>query len=420
MHFTSSTIALVAALLVNDAAAGVIGAYPKHGYKHQDIKPRAEVFVTETSTVWVTVPFGAANAQAQADPTPAPKPEGPIDPEMVKGHFQWVSSVSRDGRLKALQAEASAAWSSYFNANYGVPKGGPAIATAAPAPPSPPPAEPAPPPPPAPAPAPEPEPIIAFEQPAPEPEPKAAPPPPPPPPPPSTGTAFSGAKRGLAYNNANLLTTFIGGLFGKVSWAYNWGSTSASIPSGIEYVPMLWGIQDQHTHNWNEAANKAIASGSTHLLAFNEPDHWEQASTDPGTCAQAYLTHMQPFAGRAKLGAPAVTNGGGDMGLNYLSKFMAACSSCTIDFVPVHWYDAAANIEYFKKHIEAARDVAGGRPLWITEFGAHGSDAEQAAFLAQALPWLEAQPYVEKYAYFFVDGILSNSAQVGTAYLNSA
>ena len=395
MHFTNSAIALVAALLVNDVAAGVIAAHPRHGYRHVDIKPRAEIWVTETATVWVTVPFGGVVAQAEPTPAPAPVP----DAAALEAEAKAQKAAAKAERLKVLQAEESAAWHSLYMANYGVPP----KQTPAPAPPAQAAPPPPPPPPPAPAPAaPPPPPVVVDEQPAPVPEVKVAAAPPPPPPP-STGTA-SGAKRGLAYNNANLVSSYVGGQGGKVSWAYNWGSTSASIPNGIEYVPMLWGIQDQHTHNWNDAANKAIASGSTHLLAFNEPDHWEQASTDPGTCAQAYMTHIQPFAGRAKLGAPAVTNGGGDMGLTYLKRFMDACSSCTIDFVPVHWYDAAANVEYFKKHIEAARDVAGGRALWITEFGAHGSDAEQAAFIAEVLPWLEAQPYVERYSYFFVDG----------------
>jgi hypothetical protein len=39
-------------------------------------------------------------------------------------------------------------------------------------------------------------------------------------------------------------------------------------------------------------------------------------------------------------------------------------------------YDKADNVQYFKDHINRARDVAGGRPIWITELGPQGTDAE--------------------------------------------
>jgi hypothetical protein len=41
-----------------------------------------------------------------------------------------------------------------------------------------------------------------------------------------------------------------------------------------------------------------------------------------------------------------------------------------------------------------------GKPVWLTEFGASGSNAEQAAFLNVMVPWLNQQKYVARYAYF--------------------
>ena len=63
-------------------------------------------------------------------------------------------------------------------------------------------------------------------------------------------------------------------------------------------------------------------------------------------------------------------------------------------------YDDASNAEYFKKHVEAAREVAAGRPIWITEFKARGSDERVKAFLDEVLPWLDASGDVHRYAYF--------------------
>lgn len=60
------------------------------------------------------------------------------------------------------------------------------------------------------------------------------------------------------------------------------------------------------------------------------------------TAVSAYQEWIQPFAGQALLGAPAVTNSGGTpadpMGLLYLEYFIGNCTGCTIDFINLHWY----------------------------------------------------------------------------------
>lgn len=226
----------------------------------------------------------------------------------------------------------------------------------------------------------------------------------------SFGSSMGPRKRGIAYNNATLAGLFTGE--SQVSWAYNWDSTSSSLPTTLEYVPMLWGIGVDHTEGWDFAVSSAVASGSTHLLSFNEPDHPDQANISPGTAAAGYMRFIQPYAKMAKVGAPAVTNGGAPMGLAFLKSFLIACLDCTIDFVPIHWYGLASNVDYFKNHVKSARDTAGGRPIWITEFGAAGSIEEQIAFLQEVIPWLDSTDYVERYAYFDVDSVLTQDDKV--------
>lgn len=217
----------------------------------------------------------------------------------------------------------------------------------------------------------------------------------------NTGTG----KRGLAYNAAGLTTCFNGA--SEVSWAYNWASSSSGLSSAFEYVPMLWGTQSDHTNTWQSAATAAIASGSKHLLSFNEPDLASQSNLSPAAAAAGHRTYLQPFAGRAKLSAPAITNAG----LAWLEQFLVDCASCTIDFVPVHWYDSATNVAYFKWYITSAIAAAKGRPIWITEFGASGTQAQQVAFLQEVMPWLDGQAAVERYAYF---GVFSGVLVSGT------
>lgn len=48
---------------------------------------------------------------------------------------------------------------------------------------------------------------------------------------------------------------------------------------------------------------------------------------------------MMPLRGLgASLCTPSITNGGGSFGLNYLEKFVGACSGCVFDVINIHHY----------------------------------------------------------------------------------
>jgi len=236
----------------------------------------------------------------------------------------------------------------------------------------------------------------------------------------NSGSSYSSKKRGLAFNDASLTQLFTGGN-SEVSWAYNWGETGSGVASGLEYIPTLWSNSPSFTGPWAADASAAIASGTGHLFSFNEPDLDTQANMDIQTAVSAYQQYMQPFAGKAKLGAPAVTNGGGQMGLQYMQNFIGNCSGCTIDFVNIHWYDSATNYAYFKSHVEQAYSMS-NLPVWITEFAGSGTTDQQNEFLQVVLPWLDAQPYVAGYAYFMVtDGVLvtgDSLSELGSTFLD--
>lgn len=226
----------------------------------------------------------------------------------------------------------------------------------------------------------------------------------------TSSTSSVGGKRGVAYNSPSLAKLFIG----KSQWAYNWGSANGGLASGVEFLPMLWGAGSEKTANWVKDATAGIAAGATALLGFNEPDHTEQANMSPQAAATAYKTYMTDnFAGKAKLISPAVTNGGGSMGLTWLSSFMSLCTDCKIDAVAIHWYDSSSNVDYFKSHIKDAHTQS-GLPVYITEFGT--TDGNDQAFLAAVLPWLDSQDYVQRYSYFMAsDGKLISGTSLSAA-----
>lgn len=226
----------------------------------------------------------------------------------------------------------------------------------------------------------------------------------------STGggsSAPSGARgRGLAYNDPNLLTRFLG-TDSKISWSYNWAQTDDS-KSGLEFVPMMWGTGKGFPNTWEANAKKMIAAGSKALFSFNEPDHAEQANLSPQAAAAAHKQYMNPFQGQARIGTPSVTNGGGSMGLSWLQSWFSACGGgCAADFVNLHIYGVPPTV--FLDHLLKAHQMF-NKPVWITEFGFFGSDSEINNNVAEVINQIETNStfaFVERYAYFMAaEGIM--------------
>ncbi|KAK3674483.1 hypothetical protein LTR78_005569 [Recurvomyces mirabilis] len=229
----------------------------------------------------------------------------------------------------------------------------------------------------------------------------------------------TGGKRGLAYNDVSLTSAFGGSA--HVGWGYNWGSSSGGLSSSLNYIPLLWGTRSDFTSVWAANAQAAINAGSTHLMSFNEPDLSTQANMSPQDAATAWKQYMEPFAGKAKLCAPAVTNGGGEMGLTWLSNFLSACQGCTIDCVSIHWYASHTLGDYFKEQVTNATTVSGGKPVFVSEFATtDGSNDDISSFLQDVMPWMDSNNDVAGYAYFMVsNGMLvsgSSPSSYGSTY----
>jgi hypothetical protein len=241
----------------------------------------------------------------------------------------------------------------------------------------------------------------------------------------SSNTVNGSSKRGLSYNDATLTQAFAGK---GIGWAYNWGvAPDGSIVEGAEYVPMLWGLNS--LDDWASAVGSAVASGSKHVLGFNEPDLSTQSDIDPQTAANSHIQHMNPLAGQVSIGSPAVTNGAGtspSMGIDWLNEFFRACAGqCVLNFIAFHWYSEVGQMDDFKQHVQNVIGNAthnGVDKVWLTEFAATGSDSDVANFITEATAFLDPLDSVERYAYFMCsDGILIQgdgiSNPIGQAYV---
>ncbi|KAF6842320.1 hypothetical protein CMUS01_03211 [Colletotrichum musicola] len=236
-------------------------------------------------------------------------------------------------------------------------------------------------------------------------------------------------KRGLAYNDASLVSGFLSGNdCADCGWAYNWDSSSNGLTqSNLNYVPMLWGPIDIHTSRWNENADKAIENGSTHILSFNECDLSSQCNLDAQSAATQHVKWMNPYASKnIKIGSPAITNSNiAGQGLDWLKAWVESCNTagCHYDFCVTHWYSPSDAADTLFSHLKSVHDICDGKPVWLTEFAPLGNDEQISSFVQENLAKLEAVEYLERYAYFMVkDGVLvsgNSPSALGKTYASA-
>lgn len=237
-------------------------------------------------------------------------------------------------------------------------------------------------------------------------------------------------KRGAAYNDATLVSALTDSS-SVISWAYNWGSTiNGDIPSGVEYVPMLWGSSSTYTDYWTAAVKTALADGSTHLMGFNEPDSSSQSDISYSDAATYYKEYLTIYSSEATLVSPAVTSSTSDgEGLSWMTSFLSECTDCEISVLAVHWY--GGDIAELKTFVNEAITVAEEYSIsevWVTEFGLDTDEsgitdlATAATFVQEASEWLESKSAVARYSFFYCanDYMLTDSVanSVGNAYIS--
>ena len=232
-------------------------------------------------------------------------------------------------------------------------------------------------------------------------------------------------KRGLGGGTPQLLQSL------GVSWMYNWGpGASKELPKGVEFVPMKTGRW------WPSLDALDVGNGEAAVLMYNEPNHAEQAkmgpNNTPGILTPSYAASEWPafeaFLAKnpkIRLGAPCPA-GNGSKDAKYpeptkwLDEYIAALPPGAwdrISFVTIHYY--GNSFDALKAYIDRMWSKY-GKKIWITEFAAVGNPQNNAALMKQALPFLDADPRVERYAWYPHGGDpLSSWLKGGNALLDA-
>jgi hypothetical protein len=191
-----------------------------------------------------------------------------------------------------------------------------------------------------------------------------------------------------------------------ISWSYIWYPAPENFNMVYEHVPMIWGKDYDPT----SVAQLARAHPGSYWLIWNEPDYWQQANIAPAAAAQIYRT-LRPLIKNADPTAKLIVGGVFNLNVSWLDQFRNEYYRQYNDWPVVegwhvHHYVGRDNydINTWRAQLTAVHDwmtrIGSSAELWLTEFGCLNSDAVAAQVMQDQVPWLEAQPWLNRYAWY--------------------
>jgi hypothetical protein len=229
--------------------------------------------------------------------------------------------------------------------------------------------------------------------------------------------AGGACKRGLATNDGPGAVFAASATAPGIAWWYDWAAQSPGADARLEFVPMIWG---------GGSLTQALPAGARYLLGFNEPDFKSQSNLTAQQAASDWPTvEAKAKAAGVPVVSPSVNFCGSAAASSqcsdptatdpytYLKEFFTACSGCSVDYIAVHAYpcDVPSLRDYLEGNLDSGGALEGfaqfGKPLWITELACDASHsvADQKAYMTAAVPYLEGNTSVFRYAWFNADPI---------------
>ncbi|RSH80618.1 uncharacterized protein EHS24_009200 [Apiotrichum porosum] len=182
------------------------------------------------------------------------------------------------------------------------------------------------------------------------------------------------------------------------NWDVLLPGTTPGLNINAEFVPMIFAP----SYLDNEFK---LQDGWRMLLGYNEPDHVDPSvavKTTPEVAAAAWVELAKLRTGGTKLVAPAIAND-----LDWLKKWFSLIPEGTKpDYLAIHVY--TTTFDSFKAKVEEYYHTF-GLPIIVTEFAMTSFDANVPPpqsqqqvhdFMGQTTAWLDATPWIERFAWF--------------------
>jgi hypothetical protein len=195
-----------------------------------------------------------------------------------------------------------------------------------------------------------------------------------------------------------------------LNWAFNYDdNTGVSLPSQVDFAPMVWGqywepVSDLQSRDPGWLAQPQPA----YLMTFNEPDNSQQANM-PVSTAMSLWPSLQA------LNVPLVGPAMQDEEDSWESGFYTAIATngYRVDYSSVHLY-VPPNSSSLISDLQSEYN-AYGRPVWLTEFspvdwsGNQGwTEDDDYNFLAEFMWMAEGDDWLKRYAIFPFSGTNPN------------
>lgn len=215
-----------------------------------------------------------------------------------------------------------------------------------------------------------------------------------------TPTPHMSAKKGVGGEGADQLRKI------GVSWAYIWYVAQDNFNTVYEHVPMIWG----RDYTATSVTRVARAHPGSYWLIWNEPDYWQWANISPSEAAQIYRT-LRPLIKGADPTAKLIVGGVFNLNVTWLNNFRNEYKALynewpVVEGWHVHHYVGRDNYNTvtWRDQLTTVKtwmtSIGSTGELWLTEFGCLNSDAVAAQVMQEQVPWLEAQPWLTRYAWY--------------------
>ncbi|MDR2824971.1 MAG: carbohydrate-binding protein [Prevotellaceae bacterium] len=215
-------------------------------------------------------------------------------------------------------------------------------------------------------------------------------------------------KRGFSFNTVYQNDIFL--LSEGCTWGYNWGNSMNSTLGNLfddmemDFCPMGWrGVNAGQVRTY-----VAAHPNTKYLLGMNEPNLTDQANQTPAQAAamwQDYVDIAKEL--NLKLVSPALNYGtlaGYGDPVKWFDEFFTLVDPDDIYAIALHAY--MPNGAGMKSFIDRFRKY--GKPIWFTEFacdfGMNPTEANQISLMNDICNYMEADPLVERYAWFMLRG----------------
>lgn len=185
---------------------------------------------------------------------------------------------------------------------------------------------------------------------------------------------------------------------GTLAWTYSWALSPPDETCGtlheVPFEPMIWGAKSARN-----TSDFWASTHTSHLLGFNEPNGKDQSNLTP-TEAAALWPDVAAVARAHQLALVAPVPSGTDTA--WLDSFFAACNGCAADVDVIALHPYSCTVAALKNALAAWGKF--GKKLWVTEFNCgdgakNATAAEHLAWMKAALPVLDADARVERYAW---------------------